>query len=546
MARPTLFSTPRAHSHSLLAWAVLLPLFAMLAWFYLPVMQGDFVADDYVFIATSRMVDMPLTAFWQSHFYEPYYFRPIGVLSWWVLTYFFGLQYAAHSLMNVFLHMINTGLLLWLLRALTLRTSAVTSAVVLFALGPFALATILWPSNRFDLLACGFLLMQAIAMVRSLQGSVLAMPLATLAALAACWSKELAYPVATMMALLALAASGVPWRRRALLFALLGLAIGGAFLTRHYVLSHAYAIAGNDPVAQIRSGAATMITSLPRLTDLIVGTERATWFAWGVLGALLAALVWQRRDADGVNRRTSGIMVAALLVLLAAFFVQTPLAKNFALMLDGSSFGSITFARFYYAPWLAGCVLAALILARGQLGGIAAVTIIGVTIAAAMTSRRLPETFASWAQSEVQSISVAATKMVEEGGAISPSCVYVFLGTQAKHPYFRMFSDVTVKARTAMPDKVWRCYVMTESTPWLFAFPSSIKPIDLPLRTITDPNGAAKPDSVWGNIRYRYRLPAQDLAALPDARFFDWRDGTFVDVTAEVLGGLRKISSQDW
>ena len=178
MARRPFLSTPRAHSHSLLAWAVLLPLFAMLAWIYLPVTRGDFVADDYVFLATSRMVDTPHAAFWQSHFYEPYYFRPIGVLSWWVLTYFFGLNYAAHSLINLFLHMINAGLMLWLLRARALRASGVVSGVVLFALGPFALATILWPSNRFDLLACGFLLMQAIAMVRALQGNVSALPLA--------------------------------------------------------------------------------------------------------------------------------------------------------------------------------------------------------------------------------------------------------------------------------------------------------------------------------------------------------------------------------
>ena len=42
--------------------------------------RGDFVIDDYVFIATARMVEAPWAAFWQSHFYEPFYFRPIGVL----------------------------------------------------------------------------------------------------------------------------------------------------------------------------------------------------------------------------------------------------------------------------------------------------------------------------------------------------------------------------------------------------------------------------------------------------------------------------------
>ncbi len=229
MAKQQTFSTPWAHPRSSLPWMVLLPLFAFLAWFYLPVTRGDFVADDYVFLATSRMVDTPLAAFWQSHFYEPYYFRPIGVLSWWVLTDLVGLDYASHSLINLFLHAANAGLLLWLLRALALRVSAVIAGVALFALGPFALATILWPSNRFDLLATGFLLLQAIAMVRALQGGVLAVLLAMLAALAACWSKELAYPVATTMACVVLVATSVPWRRRAVLLWRLGLPLAARF-----------------------------------------------------------------------------------------------------------------------------------------------------------------------------------------------------------------------------------------------------------------------------------------------------------------------------
>ena len=136
------FSADPAQKRSPLAFFVLLPLFALLAWIYLPVTRGDFVADDYVFIVTARMVDTPLAAFWQSHFYEPYYFRPLGVLSWWLATRLFGLDYSAHSLINVVLHCVNVGLLWWLLRALALRVSAVIAGTVLFALGPFALATI--------------------------------------------------------------------------------------------------------------------------------------------------------------------------------------------------------------------------------------------------------------------------------------------------------------------------------------------------------------------------------------------------------------------
>jgi len=542
MAGRSSFSISPQRSHGALPWLLLLPLFLLLAWIYLPVTRGDFVADDYVFLTTARMVDAPLAAFWQSHFYEPYYFRPVGVLSWWVATRLFGLDYTSHSLINLLLHFTNSALLFWLLRALALRASAIVAGVTLFSLGPFALAAILWPSNRFDLLAVGFLLAQAIAIVRALQGNVFAVPLAMIAALAACWSKELAYPVATMMAFVALAAGGVSWRRRATLFVLLGLAIGGAFFMRHHVVANAYALASADPLAQMVAGAEAMISSLPRLTELIAGGERAKWFGWGLTGGLVAALVWVRRDAAGEY----GLLGAAALVLVAAFFVQTPLAKNFAPMLDGGPFGTITFARFYYAPWLAACVLVALVLARGRLGAIAGLAIVGVTVAAALTTRPLPESFADWVNGEIKPLSVLATKAVEAGATADQSCVFVFLGTQVANPYFRMFSDVTVKARTTVPDKVWRCHVITESTPWLFAFPTHVTPVDLPLRTIVNPDGSTKADSTWSSIRYRYRLPAKDVTTLPGARFFEWRGGVFVEVTDEVRSGTRKVKSQDW
>ena len=59
-------------------------------------------------------------------------------------------------------------------------------------------------------------------------------------------------------------------------------------------------------------------------------------------------------------------------------------------------------------------------------------------------------------------------------------------------------------------------------------------------------NGAAKPDSVWSSIRYRYRLPADDLATLPDARFFDWRGNRFIAATEQVRRGDVKVKSHAW
>ena len=531
------------HPRGRLRWFVLLPLLLLLAWIFLPVTRGDFVADDYVFLATARMVDAPLAAFWQSHFYEPNYFRPVGVLSWWVAMRLFGLDYASHSFINFFLHFANAGLLFWLLRALALRANPVAAGVALFALGPFALATILWPSNRFDLLAVGFLLVQAIAMVRALQGNALAFAFAMLAALGACWSKESAYAISTMMCLVALAAGGVSWRLRGMLFALLGATIGGAFFWRHRIVTDAYAIASADPVGQVVDGVRAMVLSLPKLTGLIIGESMLPWLGWGLFGAVLSSLVWARRDvgASGVSRWK---LFGALLVALAAFVIQAPAAKLFAPMLDGGAFGTVTFARFYYVPWATVSVILALILARGQLGAIASLGVMGLMIVVGLAARPLAESYTEWTRQEIRPIAVGATRLVD--AASDAPCVYVLLGTQNKHPFFRMFSDVTVKARTATSDKTWRCHIMTESTPWLFAFPAGVTPRPLPLREITDAAGNAKPDSFWGGIRYRYRLPSVDLAVLPGARYFDWRGGQFVDMTEDVRSGARTVVSQEW
>ena len=542
------------------SWLWLLPLFALTAWIFWPVTAGDFVADDYVFLATGRMVDTPLAVFWQSHFYEPYYFRPLGVLSWWVATRLFGLDYAAHSLINLALHGLNGGLLFALMRVLALRPIAALAGVSLFMLGPFAVAAMLWPSNRFDLLAVGFLLIQAIAMHYALRGSVAATVLAAMGALAACWGKELAYPVATTLACFALLARDVSWRRRLTLFVALGGAISLAFLVRHAVLADAYALTATDPLGRVLRGSIAMAVTLPRLVSLIAGDAGgAATMALMAGSALILLAAWVQIAcakpiiAHRTNSADARLLGGVCLVWLAAFVVQTPLAAAFAPMADGAVFGTVSFARFYYAPWAATCVLVAVSVSfvcwsSRACGGALALAIAGIAVPAGIGSRKLGESFAAWTQAEVRPVSMAATTVTEQvaTGADGLVCVVVLLGTEVNHPYFRMFSDVTVKARTVAPNAVWRCHVMTERTPWLFAFPMSVAPMELPLRRVPDFGGKQKADSMWGGIRYRYRLPVADIAALPDARFFDWYEGRFVEVTEAVRRGERKVALQDW
>ena len=537
---------------------VLVAVLGLMAWAYWPVTRGDFVIDDYVFIATARMVEAPWAAFWQSHFYEPFYFRPIGVVSWWVAQRAFGLDYLPHALINLALHSINVLLLVVLLRALAVRGWALLAGAALFALAPFSLGPALWPSNRFDLLATGFLLLLAKLVLVTLVSARMTMPLlaALLVAIAACWSKELAYPVATAMAFMSLAARSASWRRRLLVFAALGVAIGGAFAWRHLILADAYAVVMGNPLLAIGRGLGTLVRLLPGLASSALGGERGVFWLIG-LGLLLTlavvgALFARRQAQTGWDRRlmaevppSFGVLAAVTTVALAAIIVQTPLAYLSAPIADGSPFGTITFLRFYYAPW-AGCVvLAAVLLARAAWPRALSMVVLLFAIVGGVWLRPLGKSFAQWVHTDIRPYSVAATAVADRPAGGEP-CLLVFLGTQTKHPLFRMFSDVTVKARAGSPEHAWRCFVMTESTPWLFVFPLATPLPEWPMPRITNPDGSAKPDSTWSTIRYRYRLPPVDLATLPGARFFDWRDGRFVEVTDEVRRGERKVPSRDW
>jgi hypothetical protein len=538
----------------------LIALIALVAWCFWPVMAGDFVIDDYVFIAQSRMVSSPLAAFGLNHFYEPVYFRPIGVALWWVATRVLELNYAAHSAINLVLHSANVVLVALFVRLLTQRISAALSAAALFALLPFSFAAILWPSNRFDLLAVFFLLCVAIACVRFLrEGKAQWWLVAGVATLAACWSKELAFPVATAIACTTLFARSVTRQRRVILFAIVGGTITCAFLWRHWMLPLPYAVASADVLATLQKGAAAWWFSAAKLLMSATSADGMTRAIVAMLLAvaafsLLTNFVFLKRQRATIV--SLGLLLAAAIVSMASIVTQWPLAAGFSAMLDGASFGSVTFARFYYAPAATLAIVAGIVLSRARLARSLCTLAALCACVLALQTRDLSAQFANWTQTEIRPISIAATRVAERVAidaasvaidAASQNCVVVFLGTQKNHPWFRQFADVTVKALTTDPAKTWRCHVLTESTPWIFISPENAPLADIGLPTIAlDAQGTPKPDYVWGGVRYRYRAITSDLAKLPSARFFEWNDMQFNEVTDAVRSGTKEVKSHGW
>jgi hypothetical protein len=537
---------------------VIFLLLLIVAWCYWPATRGDFVIDDYVFIAQSRMIDAPWEAFWSNHFYEPVYFRPIGVVFWWIATKLFALNYAAHSAINLALHAVNIVLVAVLVRSMTGRVAASFAAAALFALLPFSFAATLWPSNRFDLLATAFSLLVAIFMLRYFEsarpGSWVAMGAFTLLA---CWSKELAFPMVTAIAFAAWLATRVTWQRRLAAFAMIGIVTTFAFVWRHLVLPLPYVVAGGDTPTQMQKGIVAWFLSAGALLRDITGWAgpgiAALWMlAAVVLLAIVATLLFSsnhsRAHTRGDTQRSPLRSFAAIaLVFIASVLPQLPLLPSFSAMLNGDPVGTITFARFYYAPTAVVAIGIGVLISYLRFSRSVATVAVLAAIAVGFQQRELGERAATWLNDEVRPMSNAATRIVDALSASNSPCVAVFLGTQNKHTWFRMFSDVTVKALTAKPDTTWRCHVLTESTPWIFISPASTPLADLGLPTIPlDTKGTPKPDYVWGGVRYRYRLIANDLAQLPNARFFEWDGKAFTDVTDNVRNGTRPVKSQGW
>ncbi|MGL4232403.1 MAG: hypothetical protein ACRCWJ_13640 [Casimicrobium sp.] len=525
---------------------------AVICWVYWPATHASFVIDDYVFLAMSRLVENPLAAFWQNHFYEPYYFRPTGLVSWWLAQRVFGLYYAAHSAINLGLHLVNVALLFALLRSLRIERAVAGGATAFFALAPFSLAAAFWPSNRFDLWATLFLLLLARQIVIALNAERLVTNVVLLIffAIAGCFSKEHAFSASMAMALCVLAKRDIDVRRRAIIFFAIGAAVASAFFWRHHLLSAGYAVMIGNPMLVIAEGLWTLAKMLPQLASQALGGVRgAIWFvAVGALFLYALAMSLPARAQARTEPISVGTALAAAVVMMASLVAQAPVGHLSAPIADGSPLGTITYTRFYYAPAAALAVLFACALARLQKRGVVTGILCLLAIVGAVWLRPLSKSFAQWTHREIAPYSVAATAVADATEAITEQspCVLVFLGTQKQHPLFRMFADVTVKARTAVHSRVAKCFVMTETTPWVFAFPRDYATPEVGLQIISTPTGTPKQDTGWDTIRYRHRMPPPDLATLRSARFFDWQNGAFVEVTEQVRGGERKVPSRGW
>jgi len=138
--------------------AALLALITVLP--YWQIRHHDFIGfDDAVYITENDWVRKGVTRqgiFWALTTSHGANWHPLTWLSHMVDTQMFGMSPGAHHLGNLFLHLINTWLLFWVLRRLTGNSWRSAMVAALFAVHPLNVESVAWAAELKTLLSACF------------------------------------------------------------------------------------------------------------------------------------------------------------------------------------------------------------------------------------------------------------------------------------------------------------------------------------------------------------------------------------------------------
>lgn len=173
------------------------------AYAFLPALGAGITPEDWGWLALTRHLDDPSVAFRENAFYT-YFYRPVGIVFWWITARLFGADGWWHGVANLLLHALNAALVARLANRLAQGRDDDAPwlpglvAGFVFACQPIGVGTAIWLSDRFDPLALCFGLAALLAGERALRRGRGA-TLVAVCLLPALLSKEVAYAVAAAL-----------------------------------------------------------------------------------------------------------------------------------------------------------------------------------------------------------------------------------------------------------------------------------------------------------------------------------------------------------
>lgn len=509
-----------------------------------------FLLDDFGMLAISRFLGNPFDPFIHDQFPGGVYYRPLGMMVWWLSERAFGAMPAGHYGLNLLLHGLVAVALGSLINRLCGNRWAGLLLAACFALHPIGIGTTLWLSDRFDLLA---LLFGLLGLHAALQFSrVRSRPSywATLIFLSlSLLSKEMALACFAGAGMLWLNATdeSTPGQRIRYCLSLL-------FPAAVYLIARTLIL---DKVN------AQLLFSSGHLASLFIDGMSAWLSGWVDYFSFWARLDgWKRLLSIGSTILLGMLVIASLrqpwnpsrrqalqtglALWLASGMLQWPLLSHFSVDLNGagSIVDTVLNARHFYTS-LAGflIVLGALLtpLCTNKHGRrLLVLSACGLLVPWFAASQDLARGHRIGTQ-HVEVLVKAANLAIDQLDVPARGCQIYLLDTEAWS--FGWISDEAIKATVPNLKRVAACLIQTEHTPWYHI--AEMGPVDTnDMAPMTLIAGSARRTAIrpLGKATF-LKLNLDKRSTIPldsNARFLHWQGSSFVDVTAEVVRGRRK------
>lgn len=453
---------------------------------FYPALSSYFFADDFGFLAISRHIRNPLTFFNNDHFPGSFYYRPFGMLSWWLSYKLFGTQYVFHNLLNMLIHIGNAYVLFRIFDLIRTNIKLNILLALLFLVHPLTISTSMWLSDRFDLLATLFILFTIYSFLRyRLEGSRAAYFFALAACILASLSKEIAYFTPLLVTIVAWyihSNDGRTWRLKlseiAPFYAAILLIIGARFVL---LRGTEKLLLGDNPLSKVLVGGVRhWLHLLPNFytyyTDflqwnVVVGVLLLVSIL--ILASLSLRAVFLLRTVSW-SEVTLGLTIILIPAILQAPVSFTGLAYNTS---GGFDYSNLVGSRFYYLSFVG-----FLLVAHQLLGAVCSAFInpdtnlivtrlvyfllIVQIIAYGVLSHLLGSSWSNLSNGQARRVVEQTSLASEQISLPQKGCKLYILNTPSDSQYFREYSDSILKSIAPQQSRIVHCLVLTEKSPW--------------------------------------------------------------------------------
>ncbi len=536
-------------------------LFAGLAVFY-PSLTGYYYADDFAFLTIARFIGNPLAFFYHSHFPGSFFYRPVGLLSWWFSYQLAGTQQVYQNLINILIHIGNACVLFRIFTLVRDNMKLNALLALLFLVHPLTISTTMWLSDRFDLLSTLFFLFSICLYLRyRVDGSRQAYVLSVAACILAVLSKEIAYfiPVVITVAAFKFRRNAAPTMREKLyeiipFYAVVLLAFGLRFALLRTAVANQ--LLGENSLLTVMVGG---IGKWLRLSPdyYLFYSDFAHWNmgVYALMGISLAVLSgYSLNSLFRQGKVEWGMVALGLTIMLTPAVLQAPVSfsRLFHNISNGFEVVNMVNSRFYYLSF-AGFLLAAQqplsvvcneYPRRRIASSLIYILLALVSLFFGILSHSLGSGWSQLSNGQSRHVAEQASLAVDQLPLPQNSCKVYLLNTPPDALYFREYSDSAIKALASEGSQAIHCLVMTEKAPWYqFLLREDVASMQIaPLRHHMV-GGKVKAPTLIGNLAYVYLNVPDDSAVArdPNAVFLEFDGNKFNDVTQQVHSGLKKI-----